>query len=837
MPQLSGREKERVTSSGTVDVLCCTPPRLGVGTIIRISCLVLCLSFGHPALQGQTFPLSAAAEELLAGVVQEILAESRQPRSSSAAARSSSSDSSEYPEIEGTTGRELVPPPGAAHYDPAVEATAVSDQEPPSRPVEKARSSLGSALNNSQSAAEPDRSAIYSTGTFEPAPGLDPQLAVAAAMSGTGGRPSLFAFIQIDQILTEQVQAELEEVGVQVLGPHGDFHKIKLTRQPSSAESVIALPFVRWLGLPSAAQKIDLGLAALLADASSPDRLPLLVNVFDEDSDGLFRRALEDIGLIVGNWDPELLSYRVVAEARQIADVVELDFVLFVELIGVTRAGHDQDMPVIGMDYLRTGGPGTNFNASSIILGIMDTGFMLGGAAATMHNDLNKNGCGLNFTTDAAGVWNDEHGHGTHVIGTILGTGTADSRYRGAADGLGGSGTTRVRAAKIWRSTNTGLNSWMESAMDYFDDASDCGSPAPQVINISGGAFALNLAGTDSLSRKLDAKVWTYGQFYMVAAGNDGPGAGTVGRPAVAKNALTVGNVLPEGYLSIGDIRASSSRGPTGDGRMKPNVVAPGTNTTSTRAGTTSLYTDLTGTSMATPHVSGLASTVMHHYPDFQGRPALLRAHLMATSILHDDDTTPDDNSAGGRNTYGLGRVSTYVAHWARNNSNGWTAHWAWGTVDNDTWGQSDISVPAGTDRLVVVSTWDEAAASAGASAAVDYDLDLWIDRDADCTPDAIGQCGEYASQSFVDNVEYLIVNNPPAGTYRLKTIPFSAPASGLPIGMAAVVIRGDPTPAMDLTAVTSNANPIVGDTFTVTTSLSSPSYVSSGVHLARTSI
>ena len=274
------------------------------------------------------------------------------------------------------------------------------------------------------------------------------------------------------------------------------------------------------------------------------------------------------------------------------------------------------------MDYLRTGGPGTNFNASSITLGIMDTGFMLGNAAATMHNDLSKWGCGLNFTSDAAGVWDDENGHGTHVIGTILGTGTANSRYRGAADGLGGSSTTSVRAAKVWDSTSTGSTAWMESAMDFFDNASECGSPAPQVINISGGAFALNMLGTDSMSRKLDAKVWTYGQFYVVAAGNDGlSGAGTVGTPGVAKNALAVGNVRPEGYLTVGDIWPTSSRGPTGDGRMKPNVVAPGTNTTSARAGTTSLYTDLTGTSMATPHVSGLASTVMQHYPDFQGPP------------------------------------------------------------------------------------------------------------------------------------------------------------------------------------------------------------------------
>ena len=123
------------------------------------------------------------------------------------------------------------------------------------------------------------------------------------------------------------------------------------------------------------------------------------------------------------------------------------------------------------------------------------------------------------------------------------------------------------------------------------------------------------------------------------AAGNSGPGSQTIWSPGVAKNALTVGNVLDNGYLTVGDINNGSSRGPTGDGRMKPNLVAPGTTVTSALAGTTNQYTDMSGCSMATPHVSGLAATLMEHYPEFQDHPALLRAHMMATAIAHDDVT------------------------------------------------------------------------------------------------------------------------------------------------------------------------------------------------------
>jgi len=179
--------------------------------------------------------------------------------------------------------------------------------------------------------------------------------------------------------------------------------------------------------------------------------------------------------------------------------------------------------------------------------------------------------------------------------------------------------------------------------------------------------------------------------------------------------------------------------------------------------------------------------------------------------------------------------VSSYVSHWARFNANGWSTRWAWRTVTDTAWAFHDITVPAGTDRLVVVMTWDEPAASAGASRAVTYDLDLWIDHQADCVPDARGQCGEWASRSGVDNTEYLIINNPPAGTHRLKIINWNAPSFGLPASIAATIIRGDPTPAMTLSATA--PRPLVGSNFTVTTRVSGPSYVTSGAHLAVTAV
>jgi uncharacterized repeat protein (TIGR01451 family) len=78
------------------------------------------------------------------------------------------------------------------------------------------------------------------------------------------------------------------------------------------------------------------------------------------------------------------------------------------------------------------------------------------------------------------------------------------------------------------------------------------------------------------------------------------------------------------------------------------------------------------------------------------------------------------------------------------------------------------------------------------------------------------------------------VVNNPAAGTYRLKIINWDAPRSGLPVGLVATVIRGDPTPTMSMTVRASSLAPSVGDVVTITTTVSNPAYIASGVFLRR---
>ena len=148
----------------------------------------------------------------------------------------------------------------------------------------------------------------------------------------------------------------------------------------------------------------------------------------------------------------------------------------------------------------------------------------------------------------------------------------------------------------------------------------------------------------------------------------------------------------------------------------------------------------------------------------------MLRAHLMATAIAHDDVT-------GKSNDYGLGRVSGWVAHWDHTNNDGWSNFWFSGLISTaGGYHYRDLIVPPGTKRLVIVMTWDELPASAGASRAVMWDLDLWADQIDGCTGPC---CGEYrsVSRSTTSSTSWSTIRRP--ARTGLKAFPISAPLRG----------------------------------------------------------
>ena len=222
-----------------------------------------------------------------------------------------------------------------------------------------------------------------------------------------------------------------------------------------------------------------------------------------------------------------------------------------------------------------------------VLVAVMDTGI-------NDHEDLN-----VYYRKDFIGEGDgDFHGHGTHVAGII---GSGNGIYKGVSEKV------TLYDLKVLNKEGLGYVTDIIYALEWAVEE------GVDVVNMSFGADVENCDGSDALSRAID-NAFKYGTLSVVSAGNYGPETGTISLPGCAREAITVGSVDSDSSLS-----SFSSRGPTADGRTKPDLVAPGEGITSTR--TKSQFTDSTGTSMSTAHVTGAVSLLLERgtaYPEIK---------------------------------------------------------------------------------------------------------------------------------------------------------------------------------------------------------------------------
>lgn len=233
----------------------------------------------------------------------------------------------------------------------------------------------------------------------------------------------------------------------------------------------------------------------------------------------------------------------------------------------------------------------------------------------------------------------DENGHGTHVAGIAAGNGSASGgQYRGVAP------EASLYIGKVLGRDGSGMTSDVMAGIEWAVEQK------AQVIGMSlGGAAPCD--GSDALSVTCDAAV-ERGIVVCVAAGNEGPGRYTVGSPGCARLVITVGASDDNDKIAH-----FSSRGPTSDGRVKPDITFPGVDIVAPRARSTAMgrvvdeyYTEASGTSMATPHAAGAAALILQANPDLT--PAQVKEVLMRTAVSLGEDA----------NAQGAGRADVYRA-------------------------------------------------------------------------------------------------------------------------------------------------------------------------------
>jgi serine protease AprX len=302
-------------------------------------------------------------------------------------------------------------------------------------------------------------------------------------------------------------------------------------------------------------------------------------------------------------------------------DVSELSDDPRIEYIWLDEPVHtclDRSVPAVAVPAVWAAG----YRGAGVKIAIVDTGI-----------DRNHPDFAGRIVTGASfvgGNYDDDNGHGTHVAGIAAGDGSAENgKYRGVAP------EASLYLAKVLDRDGSGSMSGVMAGVEWAVDQE------VHVISLSlGGSGSSD--GKDALSMTCNAAV-ARNIIVCVAAGNEGPGAETIGSPGAAADVITVGAVDRSDRMA-----SFSSRGPTADGRVKPDICFPGTDIVSARAAGTRMgtpvndrYTAASGTSMATPHASGVAALLRQAVPALT--PLQAKLALMETAL----DLGQDKNAQG----------------------------------------------------------------------------------------------------------------------------------------------------------------------------------------------
>lgn len=253
-----------------------------------------------------------------------------------------------------------------------------------------------------------------------------------------------------------------------------------------------------------------------------------------------------------------------------------------------------------GPDYGATGARGSfGVDGSGTRICVLDTG------ADPDHEQLANRIVAFEDFIGTGTTPYDDHGHGTHVASIAAGDGTGGPD---AAANVGVAPGAALVVGKVLAANGSGTTQQIVGGIEWC-----AGLPSVDVITMSLGT-SVGSDGQDALSLAVDAAV-DAGKVVTVAAGNSGDLPMSVGAPGASAKAITVGAgsdwSAPTGAPNHDDgvsLAYFSSRGPTLDGRIKPDVVGPGTTITAAEYDTTGGYATYSGTSMATPYAAGAAA-------------------------------------------------------------------------------------------------------------------------------------------------------------------------------------------------------------------------------------
>lgn len=530
----------------------------------------------------------------------------------------------------------------------------------------------------------------------------------ALSLSNATAKDSDYLVVQTKKPMDKAERAALAKAGARIIeSVPGDAYVCYFPK--TDLRKVRALPFVGWAELYPKAVKIAPSLRdanappsrgttpalALTSAASKLDDARKTVDVVlhrNTDTKRAAKRIAKAAHLTPAQVSVSRGKVRLVVKARRLEDLAALDEVRHIEEVLPRKLLNSVARQVL---RLPGGNSAPGGEGAGEVVAVADTGFDKG-STTDVHPAFKARVKKL-YALGRPGRRDDPDGHGTHVAGSVLGDGLSSSE--GPVRG------TAPKAKLVLQSVldaNDGLGGLPDDLNDLFTPPYK--NDKARIHTNSWGSTG-NFGVYDQQAHEVDQFTFEHRDMLICfAAGNEGVDRnangqidpGSVTPPGTAKNCLTVGaceNNRPTKTMTYGQawpsdfpanpiksdrvannpdgLVAFSSRGPIRDGRIKPDVVAPGTFILSTRSRATQsegwglssdpLYMFEGGTSMATPLVAGCVANVRAflrtRHRIKQPSAALLKALIVNGARDLPGQYVPSEAGAIPNNNEGFGRV------------------------------------------------------------------------------------------------------------------------------------------------------------------------------------
>ncbi len=555
------------------------------------------------------------------------------------------------------------------------------------------------------------------------------------------------------------------------------------------------MDFVRWVGAYRPEYKVEKGLEKFQGEQI------INIRAYEQSKELLFK-LLRHGQLIDYNGNGVQLA----VESNKIDDIAEIQNVRWIE--------KTKEMKILNDDAQWTVQSGEsdsrpiwdhNLTGEGLVIGVADTGIDYDHAA---FRDPGSDPIGSDHRKIVRYVeyadHYDGHGHGTHVAGSIAGNDEIENDSQ-PYDGI----AKDAKLSTFDIGTETGELVLPPDFSEIFDPAYDDGA---RIFSNSWGA---DNSSYTSEAQQVDDYMWNNKDMLILyAAGNSGDSLNTVASPGSAKNILTIGaSGNGDRESSKNDMASFSSRGPTDDGRLKPEIVAPGHGSTTYNGDENIIsaksdgnlssdnngYTQMQGTSMATPIAAGTAALVREyftdgHYPseDIDNPSAALIKAAMVNSAEEITGTGAYKNQyAYPNNDQGFGRIeldNTLVFNGDHKNLKVFDNKIGLDTGESESY---TIDVKDSSEPLEITLAYTDYPGSPTASKALVNDLNLKVTAPngsvykgnvfSGAEPGQSTTGGEFDDLNPLENVMKL---NPNTGEYKVEILAENVPQGPQPYAL-----------------------------------------------------